>query len=510
MPTDISPGPWPKYPLLYEINTRVWLNELSAKAGERITLDKVPSEEIDKIARHGFQAIWLMGVWTTNDDPIQMARTLPELQPEYRHALPDLTTEDIIGSPYAISTYQVSPLLGGPAALARFRERIGRHGMRLMLDFVCNHTARDHRFVLERPDVYVQGSAEDLARQPNCFFKTANGHIIACGRDPYFPPWMDTAQVNYGHPAGREAMKEKIRSIAQQCDGVRCDMAMLILPDIIERVWGSRLGNNWNRKSFWKEAIDEINARWPNFLFMAESYWDLEWQLQQEGFQYTYDKTLYDRLREGDHDGVRKHLNAAIKFQDRCARFVENHDEPRAAAAFGPARARSAATVSFFAPGLKLFHEGQLEGRRVKVPVQLGRRKQESEDIETSLFYEKLLGALQDPMFQEGVFSPSEVRSAGWGDSSNDSLIAMSWFPPAGKSGRHCQGFLIVANMNAWRAYGRVSLGGSRINANKNYIFHDRLDGKRYERPGSELVSPGIYIALEAHQQHIFEIIGKE
>jgi hypothetical protein len=502
-------GPWPRNPLLYEINTRVWVNELSARAGQRVTLDKIPSEEIDKLARSGFQAVWLMGVWTTRENPIQMARALPELQPSYRAALPDLATDDIVGSPYAISSYEVSPLLGGPDALTRFRERVARHGMRLMLDFVCNHTARDHRFVLERPEVYVQGCPEDLERQPGHFFKTANGLVIACGRDPYFPPWMDTAQINYGHPAGREAMKEKIRAIAKQCDGARCDMAMLVLPDIIERVWNGRLGRDWIRKSFWKEAIGETLASHPNFLFMAESYWDLEWQLQQEGFHCTYDKTLYDRLREGDHDGARKHLQAEVKYQERCARFIENHDEPRAVAAFGPAKARSAATVSFFTPGLKLFHEGQLEGRRVKVPVQLGRRRQESEDVETSLFYEKLLGVLQDPIFQEGAFSLGEARSAGWGDTSNDSLIALTWAPAAGKNNAHCQGFLIVSNMNAWRAYGRVSLAGLKINANKQYVFLDRLDGKRYERPGSELLSPGIYIALEAHQQHIFEITEK-
>jgi glycosidase len=178
-------------------------------------------------------------------------------------------------------------------------------------------------------------------REPQNYFKTTEGHIIAHGRDPYFAGWSDTAQINYAQPAGREAMAEKLRAIAAQCDGVRCDMAMLILPDIMQRVWGERLGKNPVLLSFWKEIIDEFSRAYPNFLFIAETYWDLEWKLQQEGFHFTYDKTLYDRLCKNDFAGVKSHLQADINFQNRSARFIENHDEPRAAEEFGPARSRS-------------------------------------------------------------------------------------------------------------------------------------------------------------------------
>jgi hypothetical protein len=504
----IIAGPWPKFPLVYEINTRIWLNELSVRANRGLFLDQVPNEELERIARLGFQCIWLMGVWTTGPEAIKVARTDPDLLKDYKKALPDLRTDDIIGSPYAVSKYEVSPSLGGRQGLAGLRNKMGRYGLRLMLDFVPNHMSRDHWLIGEQPDVFVQGTDDDLARNPKAFFKSPSGKVIACGRDPYFPAWEDTAQINYAQASGRNVMKGKILDIASQCDGVRCDMAMLILPEILERTWGPKLGANPNRASFWKETIPEVLKQNPNFLFMAEAYWDLEWRLQQEGFNFTYDKTLYDRLRKSDFRGVRQHLQGDKNFEERCARFVENHDEPRAAASFGPGRAQSAAVATFFCPGLKLFYEGQLEGRKVRPPVQLGRRPNEPEDIETAIFYEKILDVLHDPIFQDGNFEVREVQSAGWGDVSNDAVLAMYWTPSA-RTTLRCVGYLIVVNLTGFRAYGRIPLPQTTFISGKQFVFYDRYDAKRYERDGNELGWPGLYVSLEGHQPHLFEITLK-
>src|SRR5204862_5221980 len=83
--------PWPKFPAVYEIRTRLWLAELSARNGHPLTLDMVPSDEIDRIAELGFHAVWLMGVWTTGPEPIEIARNHPDLQNEYRQTLSDYT-----------------------------------------------------------------------------------------------------------------------------------------------------------------------------------------------------------------------------------------------------------------------------------------------------------------------------------------------------------------------------------------------------------------------------------
>ena len=141
-------------------------------------------------------------------------------------------------------------------------------------------------------------------------------------------------------------------------------MAMLVLPEVFERTWGIRSA------PFWPRATAEVRSQVPDFLFMAEVYWDLEWTLQQQGFDATYDKRLYDRLEHGASPAVRGHLQAALDFQDRLWRFLENHDEPRAAATFAPDH-RAAAVITFLSPGLRFFHQGQREGKRVRIPMHL-------------------------------------------------------------------------------------------------------------------------------------------
>ena len=118
----------------------------------------------------------------------------------------------------------------------------------------------------------------------------------------------------------------------------------------------------------------------PNFLFMAEVYWDLEWTLQQQGFDYTYDKRLYDRLREGHARPVRDHLRADPDYQCKMARFLENHDEPRAAATFSPGMHEAAAVITFLSQGLRFFHQGQFEGRRKRISPHLVRAPLETSD----------------------------------------------------------------------------------------------------------------------------------
>jgi len=203
---------WPRYPLLYEINTRIWLRELSARHGRTVTLATVPAEEITRLEALGFDAVWLMGVWTPSSEAAWIAQRHPGLRIEYARALPDLAASDIAASPYAIARYEVAEELGGPGGLEVLRARLGMHGLRLVLDFVPNHVARDHRLVRERPEACVLGSEEDLARDPASFYRTRHGAIVAHGRDPFFPGWTDTAQVNH---ASREGRRRQNREGAQ-------------------------------------------------------------------------------------------------------------------------------------------------------------------------------------------------------------------------------------------------------------------------------------------------------
>jgi hypothetical protein len=487
---------WPRQPLVYEINTRVWLREQSLAAGRPLALHEVPDHVLDRFVTLGFDAVWLMGVWTTGAVARAIALTEPSLQAEYLHALPDLTRDDVIGSPYAVARYDVAPSLGGLPALAGLRERLARRGLRLFLDFVPNHLACDHPATLETPAAFVGGTAEDLAGDPRSFFPIPGGDVLAHGRDPFFPAWTDTAQVDVTSEEGRALLHAQLAKAAVQCDGVRCDMAMLLLPDVFARTWGAR-ARGFCTTPFWPEAVARVRELFPYFLFIAESYWGLEQRLLDDGFDYAYDKTLYDRLKAGDVDGVRAHLQAPQAHQERCLRFIENHDEPRAVAAFGRLRSRSAAAATLCAPGLRLLHEGQEEGWQVKLPVQLGRRPPAPADPETRAFYERLLGFLSRAELRQGQWRLLEVHPDQPGGDSHRGLVAYLWQSDAATS-------LVVVNLHGERRWGRIPLG---VVAGL-HVLHDHADDMRYEREGWEMQNPGLFVALDPFREHLFELEG--
>ena len=241
-----------------------------------------------------------------------------------------------------------------------------------MLDFVPNHTGLDHPWVDAHPEYYIPGTELDLERAPqnyNWVKHERSDLLLAHGRDPFFPGWPDTLQLNYGNPETQKAMIGELLKIAGQCDGVRCDMAMLVLPEVFQRTWGIQA------QPFWPKATQCVREKVPGFCFMAEVYWDLEWTLQQQGFDYAYDKRLYDRLRNLHARTVREHFLAGLDYQDKMARFLENHDEPRAASTFSPEIYEAAAVITFLCPGLRFFHQGQFEGRKKRISPHLCRAR---------------------------------------------------------------------------------------------------------------------------------------
>ena len=482
-------------PALYQINTRVLLTELSRNLGYPATLDNVPDSELDRLAAAGFDWLWFLGVWLTGPAGKKIALEHAALRREFEELLPDFSEDDVCGSCFAIAGYTVHPDFGGNPALDGLRRRIHSRGMRLLLDFVPNHTARDHPWVSQHPEFYMHGTEEQLHREPHNFTRVASrdgSAVLAFGRDPNYAGWTDTLQLNYAEPALWEAMASELEKISGMCDGVRCDMAMLILPEVFERTWGLR------PVPFWPEAIGRARARHPGFLFMAEVYWDLEWGLQQQGFDYTYDKRLYDRLLQGDARPVRDHFRAAMDFQHGSARFLENHDEPRAASAFA-LPVHQAAAVLFLCPGLRFLHQGQLEGRKKRIPVQLCRGPIEPAEPDLVAFYDRLLACLRRPEAREGQWHLLESVPAWDGNWTWDSVICFAWLGPAQAS------LIVTVNFapHQSQCYARIPLPEIQ---GKALRFRDLMGTESYDRDSDEVFSRGLYLDLPAWGYHVFEV----
>jgi alpha amylase-like protein len=485
-----------RYPALFQINTRVWLTDLGRALRRPATLDDISDAALDRLAEQGFDWVWFLSVWQTGLAGQQVSRRNPEWRKEFQETLPDLQEDDIAGSGFAITGYTVHQALGGEAALARLRERLRTRGLRLMLDFVPNHTGLDHPWVEEHPEYYIPGTELDLARAPQNYTwarRQSGDILLAHGRDPYFPGWPDTLQLNYGNPALQEAMIGELMKIAGQCDGVRCDMAMLVLPEVFERTWGLQA------QPFWPQATQRVRQRVPDFCFMAEVYWDLEWTLQQQGFEYTYDKRLYDRLRDGHARPVREHFHAGPDYQHKLARFLENHDEPRAAATFAPGVHAAAAVISFLSPGLRFFHQGQFEGRKKRISPHLVRGPEEPINQQLTQFYDRLLAVLRHPAVRQGNWQLLECVPAWDGNWTWDCFLACAWHGPSAER------LLVTVNYAPNQSQCYVRLPFTDLGKHQ-WRLQDMLGEATYDREGDDLQGRGLYLDVPPWQASVFSM----
>jgi hypothetical protein len=488
-----------RYPVLYQVNTRVWLTKLGRELDRRATLDDIPDSALDEWQAAGFDWIWLLSVWQTGSLGQQISRTHPDWQHEFRDTLSDLCDDDIPGSGFAISAYNVHENLGGDAALARLRERMKQRGLKLMLDFVPNHTGPDHHWVEEHPECFVPGTELDLARAPQNYVwvkRKAGDRLLALGRDPYFSGWPDTLQLNYGNSATQGALTKELLKISRQCDGLRCDMAMLVLPDIFEKTWGLPA------QPFWPRATAAVREQVPGFCFMAEVYWDREWELQQQGFDYAYDKRLYDRLRERHARPVREHFWAGLDYQNKLARFLENHDEPRAASTFPHGTHEAAAVITYFSPGLRFFHQGQLEGALKRISPHLGRGPDEPHDAGLGHFYQRLLTALQIRVARDGAWSLVECQPAWEGNWTHDCFVVFAW------QGDGDERLIVAVNYAANQSQCRARLPFRELGG-KNWELRDQLSAATFDWQGDDLVNSGLYLDMQPWQAAVYTLNRK-
>lgn len=494
-------------PFLYEVYVRQWLHALSVKKGREIDLWAVPEDELDTWARRGFTHVWLMGIWPTGQKSRQQAVEHPDLRRAYDDALPGWSDVDVVGSPYAISAYNVPPSIGGDDGLAALRKRMAERGIKLILDLVPNHTGLDHSWAIQKPHLYV-GSPTPIAEATKV--RGIHGErYLAHGKDPYFAGWTDTLQVDYRRRETRAAMIEQIQKIAARCDGVRCDMAMLALNEVFAKTWAHVPAMNPQGEpvepcadEFWSTAIGAVKQKFPNFLFLAEAYWDLEDKLCELGFDFAYDKRLYDLLLHGDW-GVNGHLRTLGDKSAHRAHFLENHDEPRANTALPFDVHKAAALLTLSLPGMRFVHDGQLEGRRRFARIQLNRTAVEEKDRAVEGLYASLFEALPQTAIGRGQCQILEILPAWDGNHSHHAFTLLQW-QQVGVANRFD---LVVINHSRDRAQCHARLTAQGLGSG-TWTLSDRLSAERHVREGDELITKGLFLDVAGHGAQIFSFEG--
>lgn len=472
------------HPSLYQVNTRLLLSRIS-KPGKRAGLSEIPAEYWHWLRSMGMDYVWLMGVWNTNEIGFEVERQDWEIT-KYTSILPDLREEDLRGSPYAIDRYILDPQMGEMADLATLKGIVNKAGLKLILDFVPNHFGAHSELIRTHPEVFMQGTEVQMEKYPGVFFKHASGGIFAHGKDPNFDPWMDTVQVDYRSSGSRAFIRQALVDVAAYCDGLRCDMSMLLQKHVFRRTWGFAGGttsfSDWETP-FWPSAINVVREDNPDFIFIAECYWSMEQEMLDHGFDYTYDKALLDKMINGNVHAMKWHLGASADYQNRSVRFLENHDEEPVQTTMHQEKHFAASVLVAHMPGMRFYHGGQWEGKRTLVPVQLRRRPNEpvcrcllSGSLDrnwkntilpgmteinclcTWMHYQLLLKKTNTPILKKGDWAFIEFRAGMPGNDSHEQLFGYVW--------RYRQKQLIViVNFSGQAASGVFAFPGKDLSA---------------------------------------------
>ncbi|KAH0786433.1 alpha-amylase family protein [Histomonas meleagridis] len=479
-------------PRLLEVSTRPYLYLLTQKYGKSITkLRDIPTQEFDDMQSKGYEWVWFMGVWQLGDYGVQHDRTDEGLRQSYNSVLPGWTEEDVIGSPYCIVSYTCNSEIGTDEDLTWLRQQLNKRGMKLMLDYVPNHSAIDAPEVTTTPSFYIrcpQGETPD----PNIYI--SNGIAYGCGE--WCSPWTDVAQFNYMDTEFRNSRIQVLKKIASLSDGCRCDMAHLILNDKFWSYWQRQLeayGYTKQSTEFWADAISAVKAEYPNFIFMAESYGDVLHTLHNCGFDYTYDKDLLDNLRDGNVWQFKQTVyNTDLSYKKRLAHFTENHDEPRSIANMGGnvERADAAAAALLTLPGLRFFFQNQNDGLTKKLDVHLRRAVSESPNSKVQYFYNKLYSILNMEALKTGDFTMQTITGS-------DTILTWKWV----KGDSHV---LVTVNFSPNQSGGYIICSDAPLSGSTIPV-KEMINDVVYDRDPNEMRSNGLFVLLDGYQVQIFE-----
>ena len=552
---------WMPHLVLLAKNVYVWLDQLSRQYGRSIThLDQIPDEELDKLAAWGVTGLWLIGLWerSTASARIKQLCGNPEA----------------IASAYSLKDYRIADELGGESACQNLRERAWRRGIRLASDMVPNHMGIDSNWLYEHPEWFISMpyspfpsysfNGENLSRDARAnvqiedhyydrtdaavVFKyhdneKGSDSYIYHGNDGTSMPWNDTAQLNYLNPEVREAVIQKILSIARNFPIIRFDAAMTLARRHFQRLWFPLPGggcdipsrsefsltaeqfNQYMPQEFWREVVDRVAAEAPDTLLLAEAFWLMEsYFVRTLGMHRVYNSAFMNLLRDEDNAKYRQLIKNTLEFDPqilkRYVNFMNNPDEQTAANQFGKGdKYFGICTLLATMPGLPMLGHGQVEGFTEKYGMEYKRAyTDESPDQALidrhawqifPLLKKRYLFSEVDQFYMYDFYAPDglvDENVFAYSNRSGDERALVVYHNKFGDTAGWVRASAAYMDKGSGELRQIDLRAGLDLPASRNHfvIFRDSITGLEYIRNCGEIAQKGLYVQLDAYRAHVF------
>ncbi len=496
--------------LVYQIDIREFIRRINITNKNKPTFFDIPNNFFENLRNLGIEFLWILGIYEPSKVSREISISMKELHTRYFESLPDWQVEDVIGSPYAITNYKISKEFGGEESYKKLRKLLlEKFDLKIILDFVPNHFAIDSPVVKKHPEFFIKASENLSKSKTNEFISLkikGKEYLLAHGKEPYSPVWKDTLQLDYRSKKVRDFMIKELLKLSEKCDGLRCDMSMLLLSDIFYENWKDYpLPDDYVplAKEFWFEAIKKLKHKNPDFTLIAEVYWDRENDLLDLGFDYVYEKKLYNMILENSIGFINEYISRIFSYRKKRFLFIENHDEQRSAHLFQIEKLKAVATLIYTLPSMKLIYDGQIEGRKFYHALQLGRIQKEQESAELINFYKLLFSSIKNSTIKNGYFKILKPIPAWEGNPAFYNFIIYLYEDD--KMNKD----LVVINLSPYQSQCKVKILSYDL-AGKRFLIKDRLSSEEYLRDGDEMLNNGLYLDLKPYQTQIFKFIKQD
>ena len=552
---------WMPRTVMIAKSTYVWLDQLSKQYGRHIyRLDHIPNEELDVLARRGFNALWLIGLWERS----RASQKIKQM----------MGNPDAVASAYSLLDYSIAEDLGGESAYMDLRSRAGARGIRLASDMVPNHMGIDSHWVINHPDWFLSlphppypaytfngpdvsndGHVE-IKIEDHYFDKTdaavvfrrvdrwsGDTRYIYHGNDGTSFPWNDTAQLNYLKAEVREGVAQTILHVARMFPIIRFDAAMTLTKLHYQRLWfpepgtggaiPSRAEHGLTKEEFdkamptefWRDLVDRVAREVPGTLLLAEAFWLLEgYFVRTLGMHRVYNSAFMNMMRDEENANYRSVIKNTLEFDPevlkRYVNFMNNPDERTAVDQFGKGdKYFGVCTMMAAFPGLPMFGHGQLEGYSEKYGMEYRRAyKDEKADpwliarhereITPLLHRRRLFAEVDNFLLYDFYTDTGHVNEDVYAISNRrgDERVVVIY------NNRYSDTRGWIRQSAAYMDKGSNSLRQKTIGESfglstdhKAYVaFRDAFTGLEYLHRSSELANKGLYFELGAYKSQVY------